>query len=114
MDYIRIYKFDDLFILWFLGNKRDLRNDEATRRELMKMKQEPVRPEEGRAMTEKIGAVGYLECSAKTKEGNWSFIESMALLNIRFFCLGVREVFEFAARSALMRKRKRKGGCLLF
>lgn len=33
------------------------------------MKQEPVRSEEGRNMAEKIGAVGYLECSAKTKEG---------------------------------------------
>jgi hypothetical protein len=35
----------------------------------MKMKQEPVRSEAGRNMAEKIGAVGYLECSAKTKEG---------------------------------------------
>jgi hypothetical protein len=35
----------------------------------MKMKQEPVRSEEGRNMADKIGAVGYLECSAKTKEG---------------------------------------------
>ena len=30
-----------------VGNKKDLRNDENTKRELMKMKQEPVRPEEG-------------------------------------------------------------------
>jgi GTPase SAR1 family protein len=57
------------YILFFLGNKKDLRNDEATKRELMKMKQEPVRSEAGRTMAEKIGAVGYLECSAKTKEG---------------------------------------------
>ena len=35
----------------------------------MKMKQEPVRFEDGRAMAERIGAAGYLECSAKTKEG---------------------------------------------
>lgn len=35
----------------------------------MKMKQEPVRSEAGRTMADKIGAVGYLECSAKTKEG---------------------------------------------
>lgn len=35
----------------------------------MKMKHEPVRTEIGRAMAEKIGAVGYLECSARTKEG---------------------------------------------
>lgn len=33
------------------------------------MKQEPVRSEVGRSMADKIGAVGYLECSAKTKEG---------------------------------------------
>ncbi len=52
-----------------LGNKKDLRNDEATKRELMKMKHEPVRSEAGRNMAEKIGAKGYLECSAKTKEG---------------------------------------------
>lgn len=77
-----------------LGNKKDLRNDEATKRELMKMKQEPVRNEAGRSMVEKIGAVGYLECSAKTKEG-------------------VREVFEFAARAALSRKKKRRHICVL-
>jgi hypothetical protein len=46
------------------------------------MKQEPVRPEEGRAMAEKINAFAYLECSAKSKEG-------------------VREVFETATRAAL-------------
>jgi GTPase SAR1 family protein len=80
--------------LIILGNKKDLRNDETTKKELMKMKHEPVRAESGRAMAEKIGAVGYLECSARTKEG-------------------VREVFEFAGRSALMRRRKGKGGCLL-
>ncbi|CAF1146721.1 unnamed protein product [Adineta ricciae] len=77
-----------------VGNKKDLRNDEATKKELMKMKQEPVRSEEGRNMAEKIGAVGYLECSAKTKEG-------------------VREVFEHAARAALARKKKRSGRCVL-
>ena len=57
-----------------VGNKKDLRNDEATKKELMKMKQEPVRSEEGRNMAEKIGAVGYLECSAKTKEGQMKTI----------------------------------------
>jgi len=65
-----------------VGNKKDLRNDPATMRELAKMKQEPVKPEEGRAMAEKINAFAYLECSAKSKEG-------------------VREVFETATRAAL-------------
>lgn len=60
----------------------------------MKMKQEPVRSDEGRAMSEKINAYSYLECSAKTKEG-------------------VREVFETATRAALQTKKKKKGGCIL-
>ncbi|XP_071388138.1 rho-related GTP-binding protein RhoA-D isoform X2 [Centroberyx affinis] len=78
-----------------VGNKKDLRNDEHTRRELAKMKQEPVKPEEGRDMANRISAFGYLECSAKTKDG-------------------VREVFEMATRAALqVRKRKKRGGCLL-
>lgn len=79
----------------------------------MKMKQEPVRGEFGRQMAEKIGAVGYLECSAKTKEGLFS---NKKMFDKVFFSSssGVREVFEFAARAALARKKKRKGGCLLF
>ncbi|KPP61865.1 rho-related gtp-binding protein rhoc-like [Scleropages formosus] len=79
-----------------VGNKKDLRNDEHTRRELAKMKQEPVKTEEGRDMANRISAFGYLECSAKTKDG-------------------VREVFEMATRAALqVRKRKKRSGCLLF
>ena len=65
-----------------VGNKKDLRNDPNTIKELGKMEQEPVKPEEGRAMAEKINAFAYLECSAKSKEG-------------------VREVFETATRAAL-------------
>eukprot|EP00058_Branchiostoma_floridae_P019228 XP_002604718.1 hypothetical protein BRAFLDRAFT_80309 [Branchiostoma floridae] len=78
-----------------VGNKKDLRNDESTKRELAKMKQEPVKTEEGRHMAEMINAFAYLECSAKTKEG-------------------VREVFETATKAALAnKKRKRKPKCLL-
>ncbi|XP_055371651.1 ras-like GTP-binding protein Rho1 isoform X1 [Condylostylus longicornis] len=77
-----------------VGNKRDLRNDPNTIRELAKMKQEPVKPQEGRAMAEKINAFAYLECSAKSKEG-------------------VREVFETATRAALQVKKKKKTGCSL-
>lgn len=65
---------------------QDLRNDPNTIKELGKMKQEPVKPEEGRAMAEKINAFAYLECSAKSKEG-------------------VREVFETATRAALQVRR---------
>jgi Ras family protein A len=77
-----------------VGNKKDLRSDEVTRRELMKMKQEPVKPDEGKAMADKINAFAYLECSAKSKEG-------------------VRQVFETATRAALQSKKKRKGGCCM-
>ena len=76
-----------------VGNKKDLRYDETTRRELLKAKQEPVKTEEGRAMSEKIGAYTYLECSAKTNEG-------------------VRDVFETATRAALQTKRKKKRMCV--
>ncbi|XP_062311402.1 rho-related GTP-binding protein RhoA-D-like isoform X3 [Osmerus eperlanus] len=58
-------------------------------------KQEPVKQEEGREMSNRINAFGYLECSAKTKDG-------------------VREVFEMATRAALQaKKRCKKNPCLL-
>jgi len=76
-----------------VGNKKDLRNDSTTIRELSKMKQQPVSTEEGMAMADKIGAYGYMECSARTKEG-------------------VREVFEMATKAALQtKKRKKQGKC---
>ena len=56
------------------------------------MKQEPVKPEEGHAMAQKIGAHAYLECSARTKDG-------------------VREVFETATGAALQVKKRRRKGC---
>lgn len=78
-----------------VGNKKDLRNDDYTRRELGKMKQEPVRTEEGRDMATRIGAFDFIECSAKTKDG-------------------VREVFETATRAALkVKKTKGLEGCML-
>ena len=52
------------------------------------MKQEPVKPEDGRTMAEKINAFAYLECSAKNNDG-------------------VREVFEEATRAAFKSRRSR-------
>jgi Ras homolog gene family, member A len=68
-----------------VGNKKDLRNDEQTKNALMKMRQTPVKFEQGQALANKIGAFSYLECSSKTREG-------------------VRDVFETATRAALKKK----------
>ena len=80
-----------------VGTKKDLRNDPNTIYELAKMKQEPVKFEDGRIMAEKIKAYAYLECSAKSKEG-------------------VREVFEAATRASLQKPKKssKKKHCVLF
>jgi len=78
-----------------VGNKKDLRNDENVKRELAKMKQEPVKYEEGTLMCEKIDGDAYLECSAKMKDG-------------------VITVFRTATRAALdAKKKKKKGKCTL-
>jgi len=69
-----------------IGLKKDLRHDsEEIQRLMQKSKQSPVSYEEGRLMSEKIGAAGYFECSARTKEG-------------------IREVFEAATRAAIKGK----------
>jgi len=77
-----------------VGNKKDLRGDDYTVRELARVKQTPVPYSEGEQMANRIGAKDYLECSALTKEG-------------------VRDVFEAATRAALSRrtKTKRKSKC---
>ncbi|XP_017270563.1 rho-related GTP-binding protein RhoC [Kryptolebias marmoratus] len=77
-----------------VGNKKDLRNNDHTRRELAKIKREPVKMEEGKNVAHSISAYGYQECSAKTKEG-------------------VRELFEMAARAAIQVNKRRRHGCTL-
>ncbi|KAI9142090.1 GTPase rho1 [Paraphysoderma sedebokerense] len=74
--------------------KKDLRNDPKKIEELRKLNQKPVTPEEGMAVAQKIGAYKYLECSAKANEG-------------------VKEVFEYATRAALLAKTKKKKACLI-
>lgn len=71
-----------------VGNKRDLRNDAKVVNNLARQKQLPVKPAEGREIMEKIGAVAYLECSAKSREG-------------------VRQIFEAASKAALLNKKRR-------
>ncbi|XP_063063597.1 rho-related GTP-binding protein RhoB-like [Engraulis encrasicolus] len=65
-----------------VATKIDLRNDENVVKELSKMRQEPVKTEDGRAMAQRIGASAYKECS----------FESIKEIN---------EVFEAAAMAVL-------------
>ena len=77
-----------------IATKKDLRNDPATKAQLARDKSDTIRPDQGKAMAEKVQAYAYLESSAKTREG-------------------VREVFITATRAALQKKHKRKGFCSL-
>jgi len=81
-----------------VGCKKDLRRDQRTIEDLRKTSQRPVTPEEGMAVASKIGAKHYLECSAKSGEG-------------------VREVFQYATRAALLMRsrsgKKRPHGCVV-
>lgn len=72
-----------------VGNKKYLRDDPNTIKELASKNQEPVKTEEGQAMAVNINAIAYLECCAKTKEG-------------------MTEVLETATRASLQVKKKRK------
>jgi Ras family protein A len=99
-----------------VGCKKDLRREPRVIEELRKTSQRPVTPEEvssyttftsvtrrlrtslqGMAVASKIGAKHYLECSARTGEG-------------------VREVFQYATRAALLSRPKgsrKKNGCVV-
>ena len=50
-----------------VGTKLDLRDDEATRESMRKMRTTPVQYEEGLACSREIRAQKYLECSALTQ-----------------------------------------------
>ena len=50
-----------------MGLKKDLRTDPVEIQRLEENKQKPTRVEDGEKMAERIGAVGYYECSAKEK-----------------------------------------------
>ena len=72
------------------------RYDKAVQKELSLINQEPVTTEQAVKVAESIGAVKYLECSAKSKEG-------------------VREVFDTATHFSLMKKNKGpKNPCIFF
>ncbi|KAI6176365.1 Ras family protein [Aphelenchoides bicaudatus] len=50
-----------------VGNKKDLRTDQQTVRDLARNKQEPVKTEQARAIADQIGAYAYLECSGNPR-----------------------------------------------
>lgn len=72
-----------------VGTKSDLRNDEQTLLQLQRRNQVPVTREQGEKLMKEIGAVAYLECSAKRN-------------------LGVKDVFNAAIRAALYVNKKEK------
>ena len=67
--------------IMLVGLKKELRKDPRTIEELLRVGQHPVTTSEGEEMRGKIGALQYMECSAKTNEG-------------------VRELFGVATRAA--------------
>ena len=79
-----------------VGCKVDLRNDPKTIETLRQTSQQPVSTAEGQAVADKIGALKYIECSARTSQG-------------------VREVFENATRASLIAKEKptKKKRCIV-
>ena len=50
-----------------MGTHIDLRDDQATIEKLMKNNAKPITREEGEEIAEQLGAVKYVECSAKTQ-----------------------------------------------
>ena len=63
-----------------VGNKKDIRMDRLAIARLRMRNVKPTNMEDGIAMAQKIGAYGYLECSANLNDG-------------------VREVFDMAFRA---------------
>jgi len=76
-----------------VGNKKDLRHDEATIAELKLKGQEPVTLEQAAAVAHSIGAASHMECSAKTKEN-------------------IREIFDEAIKVAIASKSPTSNCCL--
>ena len=57
-----------------VGTKSDLRGDHATLQQLRNKGLDVISREQGTVMANQIGAVKYLECSALTQEGTFSFL----------------------------------------
>lgn len=68
IDFFQVRHFCPNVPIILVGNKKDLRSDTQTIRDLARNKQVPVTVDQGKTIGEQIGAFAYLECSAKTKE----------------------------------------------
>jgi Ras-related C3 botulinum toxin substrate 1 len=77
------------------GTKIDMKEDKRTLQELEAENQKPVSLMEGEQLKRSIGAVKYVECSAKTKKG-------------------VKMVFDEATRAYLYKSKSSSGGSINF
>ena len=68
-----------------------MRTDPNIIKELRQKHQEVIRFEQGKSMANRIGALNFFECSAKTR-------------------MGLNEIFEAAAKAALNAKKVKIGG----
>jgi len=82
---------DTPFIL--VGTKSDMKNDQAEINKLREQGQSAITTEQGENLARKLGAIKYMECSAKTQEN-------------------LKEVFDEAVRSVL-RPQKKKKSCII-
>nr|CAD2151480.1 unnamed protein product [Meloidogyne enterolobii] len=65
-----------------VGNKKDLRNDPQTLKELAKSKQEPVNSEAAQAVAQQIGAYAYLNVRLNIRR---EFKKFLKLLHVQLF-----------------------------
>lgn len=73
----------------------DMRNDPQVLTKLREKNLTPVSAAEGQALASKIGAISFIECSAKTQEN-------------------VKQVFDTAIKAVLFKKKpQKKSKCVL-
>jgi GTPase SAR1 family protein len=71
------------------GNKTDLRADNDTLRRLAAKNNAPISFEQGQVLAKQVGALKYVECSARTGDG-------------------LRDVFDSAIRAVIKPEQKKK------